>query len=58
MDWFAGRKSSRILVTALSLVKSVCSARDLGYGSLGYWMLEPRKYSRTKDSGFSYNQII
>ena len=32
-----------------NLVKSVCSACDLGWESLGDWVLGSRKYSRTND---------
>ena len=40
------------------MVKSICSARDLGWGSLEYWVLGSRKDSRTKDYVCSCNQRI
>ena len=40
------------------LVKPVCSALDLGWGSLGYWLLGSRKDSRYKYYVCSCNQTI
>ena len=42
----------------LILVKSVCSEHDLGWGSLGYWVLGYSKDSMNKAYGCSYNQIL
>ena len=42
----------------LTMVKSVCSSRDSGWGSLGDWEIGSRINSGTKDSGLSYNQRI
>ena len=42
----------------LNMVKSVCSARDLGWGSLGDWGIGSKKDSGNKDLGCGYKQRI
>ena len=65
--WFASWKRLNVLfryvdlvVTGIffNMVKSVCSAHDLGWWSLRDWVIGSMKDFTTEDTGYSWNQII
>ena len=58
ISWRFFHQPQAYLLSFYVLVKSVCSASDSVWVSLGRLVLSSGKYSRTKDSGFSCNQII